>query len=121
MAHEEEKKKLLKEIFICNKVKATLDSEGWKETIAPIIDRMIIDIVGGKIGDNWTGGLVSKAKTDEKREFYIGRKDALMELHNRVMFHLTKLKQNEKRLKDLEEEELRGNRVPMVEDSRYAP
>ena len=114
-------KSVNKTISICRKVKETLETSGWKDVIAPIIDREIIDVVGGKIGDTWVGGKISRARLDERREYWVGYKQALMNLSNRIMFHLDELKRSEESLKVLEGDKARGPRIPMLEDSRYAP
>ena len=100
--HDDSKKKLSKDIAICQKVVETLESPGWKDIIGPIIDRMIIDVVGGKIGDVWTGGKIDKARKDEKREYWIGYKAALIELHGRAYFHKLKLPLLQENLKGLD-------------------
>jgi len=117
----EEIKKLVRDATICREVKNVVESRGWKETIGPIIDRMIMDVLGGKIGDTWLAGKLNRARSEEKREFYIGYKQALIEFHNRVLFHLDELRRIEETLKTMEIEKNKGPRIPMVEDTRYAP
>lgn len=104
---------------VCEKVIETLDTDGWKDIIEPIIDRAIIDVVGGKIGDTWIGGKLDKAKTDERREYYIGYKQALIDLHGRVKFHVTEYKRLEDELRFLQTTENDNYKMPM-EDTRYA-
>lgn len=77
-----------------------------------------MDIVGGKVGDTWISGKLDRAKTDEKREFYIGAKQALIELIGRIKFHKTQLPLLEERLKEMKKPA--KYRMPM-EDTRYAP
>ena len=86
-----EEQRVGKEISICQEVKTTVDSKGWKDTIEPLIDRLIIEVVGGKLGDTWVGGKLDRARKDERREYWIGYKQALIDLHGRVMFHLQQL------------------------------
>jgi hypothetical protein len=119
VSHEE--KKLNKEIAICRAVKETVESDGWKNTIGPLIDRMIIDTVGGKIGDTWVSGKLDRAKKDEMREFHIGFKQSLMELHSRVMFHLQQLPMLEEGLANVIKEKQERYRVPLIDDTRYRP
>jgi len=114
----ESEKKLNKSLSICRAVKETLDSEGWKNTIGPLLDRMIIDMVGGKIGDGWVSGKLDRAKKDEMREFYIGGKQSLMDFHGRIMFHVQQLPMIEDNIKSLQTEKEERYRIPLVNDER---
>jgi hypothetical protein len=118
---DEQEKRLNKELSICRAVKETLDSAGWKNTIEPILDRMIIDTVGGKVKDVWVSGKLDRAKKEERREFYIGYKQALMDLHGRLMFHLQQIPAIEDRIKEIQRENEERFRVPLVDDTRYKP
>lgn len=111
--------KLYRDATICRDVKALMESPGWKNTVGPLLDKMIIDVVGGKINDTWTSGLLDRAKKEERREFYIGYKQALIDLHGRMMFHLTQLVQLEDQIKQREGEKQPKYHVPMVDDTRY--
>ena len=117
---DERQKKLGRDIGICQKVQGTVASAGWIEIIGPILDKMILDIVGGKVGDVWYSGKVDRARSDEKREFYIGAKQALIDFHTRVMNHLRQLPILEEQSKQLVKDYEKGYRVPM-EDTRYNP
>lgn len=117
-------KELLKtseQLEICREVKATVESKGWIATIGPIIDRMIMDVLGGKISDTWISGKLDRARSEEKREYYIGYKQALIDLHGRIMFHPTQIKILEEKIKILESEKEERYKVPMVGDTRYRP
>lgn len=115
----ESEKRLNRDVVICRAVKEVIDGDGWKNTIAPLIDKMIIDIVGGKIADVWSSGKLDRAKKDERREFYIGYKQALIDLHGRIMSHLVQLPMLEDRIKELQKEKEGRFRVPLVDDERY--
>jgi hypothetical protein len=115
-----ELKDINKKIRVCEKVVDTLNSAGWKDIISPIIDTMIMDVVGGKIGDTWISGKIDKARKDERREFYIGYKQALIDLHGRIQFHQTQLTQLKEKHKELIESRQERFKTPLVEDSRYA-
>jgi len=114
-------KRLNKQLSICVNVQQTLETAGWIDTIAPTIDRMIIDVVGGKIKDVWTSGKLSKAKTDERREYYIGYKQALIDLHNRITLHIDQIEVLKDQLKSNEDSKKERYKIPLVEDTRYAP
>jgi len=114
-----EEQRVNKEISICQEVKTTVESPGWKNTIGPLLDRLITEVLGGKLGDTWVGGKLDRARKDERREFWIGYKQALIELHGRVMFHLQQLPVLEDRVKALQEDKKERYRVPLVDDSQY--
>lgn len=117
----EEQKKLSKQIGVCQKVYLTLTSEGWRDILEPLLDRMIIDVAGGKIGDTWVSGKLDKARSDERREFFIGYKQALIDFIGRAKFHITQLPLLEEKMKQLASDLEPKFRQPLVEDSRYAP
>lgn len=96
-------------------VKRTLDSKGWKEFIGPLLDKMIIDVLGGKQKDCWTGGLVQKARKDERREYYIGYKQSLIDFHTRVRAYVDAIERSQDGLKELDKEKSKGFVSPMME------
>jgi len=113
-------KTIAQKIQVCRKVKETVDTPGWSEIISPIIDRMIIDVCGGKLGDTWTGGKIDRARKDERREFYIGYKQALIDLHTRIMFHVKQLPMFEEQVQEKLKAKEDRFYAPLLEDSRYA-
>lgn len=117
----QEEQRLLKEYAICRAVKELVESDGWKNTVGPILDRMIIDVLGGKLGDSWVSGKIDKARKDERREFHIGYKQALIDLHSRVMFHVMQVPLLEERIKSVQEDKKTRYRVPLIDDTRYRP
>jgi len=117
---DEELKKLSRQETICREVVETISSTGWKATIEPILDRMVIDVLGGKIGDTWVSGKLDRAKKEERREFYIGYKQALIDFISRVKFHQEQLGVLEDRKREITK--LKENRyMNPMEGSRYAP
>jgi len=117
---DERQKKLSRDMAICQKVADTLATPGWKDIIEPILDKMIMDTLGGKVNGTWYSGKVDRARSDEKREFYIGAKQALIDLHNHIYNHVRQMPIIEEQLKELVKDNERGYRVPM-EDTRYNP
>lgn len=103
----------------CHRVKESVDTKGWQEIIEPMIDKSIQDILGAKVNGKWHGGLVDKARKDEKREYYIGYKQALIDLHTRVYAYINTIKVYEDKksflIKDLESPKY----VTPMENSRY--
>ena len=105
---------------ICQKVATTLSSPGWTEAIEPLIDKMITDITGCKMKNGrWHGGLLTKARTDEKREFYIGYKQALIDLHRRVYAYNDSLKRYEDERAILVKGPSKKFNTPLVDDTSY--
>jgi len=115
---DERQKKLSRDITICQKVQTTLNSPGWQEILGPILEKMILEVLGGKIGDAYINGRLDRARTDERREYHIGYKQALIDFYNRSFNHIRQLPLLEEQLKMLKTNYDKGTRVPM-EDTRY--
>jgi hypothetical protein len=81
---------------------------------------MIITILGGKVDGKWISGRVDRARSDERREFHIGSKQALIEFHQRAYAHVRQIELIENQLKNISAEKKLGYRVPM-EETRYNP
>lgn len=113
-------KKLNRDLTICKDVQYTLSTPGWKNTIGPILEKMIIEVLGGKIGDVWVSGKIDKARKDERREFHIGYKQFGVDFHTRVNNHLKQIAIIEEQLKQVEKDRNVGYRMPMQE-TRYNP
>ena len=78
-------KELNDAMSVCQKVKDMLTTDGWKSIGEPLIDKMIGDVVGRKMSNGrWDCGAINKARKDERREYYVGYKQALIDLHNRL-------------------------------------
>ena len=118
---DERIKKVSRDITICQKVQGTLESQGWQEILGPILEKMILEVLGGKLGEGYLSGRLDRARTDERREYYIGYKQALIDFYNRSFNHIKQLPVLEKQLKMLKLDYEKGTRVPMVEDTRYNP
>lgn len=115
---QERIKDLNEKLSAAKKVETTLGTEGWKDIIEPTIDRMIRDIIGGKIGDQYDPGGIMSFK-DKPVEFYLGYRLALVDLYNRIMNYKKSVKQLEEAvMKQADEKE--GLILPM-EDSPYYP
>jgi hypothetical protein len=116
--YDERQKKLSRDLSICQKVQTTLESPGWQEILGPTLEKMILEVTGGKLGDSYINGKLDRARTDERREFYIGYKQALIDFYNRAHMHIRQLPIIEEQIKSLKKDFDRGTRVPM-EDTRY--
>ena len=114
-----ELKKANEDMTRCLKVETTVQSPGWQEIIEPLLDKMLMDIVGGKVNGKWYGGLLDRAKKDERREYYIGYKQALIDLHGRVMAFPNGIKQLQTKLENLKKSQIPRYKLPLVDDTRY--
>ena len=119
---EDTKTQAFKKLAICLKVKETLDTPGWKEIIEPIIDKTIIDTIGGKIGGRWTGGSLTRAIREDKKEFYLGGRQYLIDTLNRIYGFIDNIDILEHSIKSIESALNAPIEAPMMEKrSRYAP
>ena len=98
-------------------VKATLESKGWSDICQVVLDRMIADVVGGKVGDKWRAGKLVNARSDEKREFYVGYKQALIDLNNRLWAYVHVIPGLEELIEQLESEGV--EEIRPLQDTRY--
>lgn len=88
-------KALSKEIDESEEVVKTLESKGWKDTIEPLLDKMIIDVLGQKQGGRWhNGSLDEKELGEEKAQVLIAYKRALTDLHSYIYQVVDSLKPN---------------------------
>ena len=110
---------LNKDLKICNKVQETVNTDGWKSIISPLIDKSIIDVLGGQIDGKWVSGLLDRAKKDERREYYIGYKQALIDLSQRINFFLEQIPLKQDELKHMSEK--KNKYIQPMENSPYAP
>lgn len=70
-------------------VKETLETEGWKKVIGPILDKMIEDVIGTKKDGRWdAGSFGDKRLTEAKAQNLLWYRQALIEFHERVMDNL---------------------------------
>ncbi len=116
----EELKKLNETVSTCERVAQTVGTNGWIEIIAPLIDKMIMDITGGKtIDGRWYSGMLDKARKDERREYYIGYKQALIDLHRRIYAYVDAIPRLKEQREDIIKHDDDKTTVPMLGDTRY--
>ncbi len=108
--------KLHKDANICRRVQATLETPGWKEIIGPTLDRMIVDVLGGKVGNMWYYGSLQKADDTDHMQYLAGYKQGLIKYHNQVYNHLRVLEAKRKEIVRLEKAKSAGYQVPMLEE-----
>ena len=88
-------KELSRQIEESEQVLETLESKGWKNTIEPILDKMIIDVLGHKQNGRWhNGSLDAKGLGEEKAQVLISYKRALTDLHSYIYGVVDSLKPN---------------------------
>lgn len=60
----------------------TLATKGWKETVEPLLDQMIADVLGAKRNGRWSSGLFSdKTMTDMTAQNLAWYRQALIDFH----------------------------------------
>ena len=106
--------KLHKQLRTCTLVDSTLSSQGWKEIILPSLDRMIAEELGGRVGNNWTYGKISKATSTDNVWFRLGYKQGLMEFSNHVYNYLKMLEITKNQLNGIAQERKGEFEVPMM-------
>ena len=102
------------------KVCKMVDTEGWKEIIQPMVDKMLEDVVGGKRGVKWIPGILQKEKDADRMHYWVGYKQALIDLNNRLWYFVTRRRPLEDKIKSLEEKKLKPDIEPMA-TSKYRP
>lgn len=101
-------------INIGDKVKATLATNGWVEVIGPLLDKMIIDVLGGMENGRWHNGSLDRSRKDERKEFLLGYKAALVNLHSAVYSYLDEAETAKETIKDLNAEATAAYEIPMT-------
>lgn len=102
------------------KLHETLSSLGWREVGQAMLDKMIQDTIGQKVGNHWDTGIVG-AKQDDPRyslEYLLAYRQALIDLNNRLWDKASR--------KDKVDQEIKRLTKPKVEkteviNSKYAP
>lgn len=116
---EREIAKLNETVKTCQMVEDTLNTLGWATVIEPLIDKTIMDITGGKIDRRWYGGALDRARKDERREYYIGYKQALIDFHTRIHAYPLNIKNLQDKQKELIDGKSQRYTRPMIDDTRY--
>lgn len=109
------KDKLFKDKAVAEKVRSTINTPGWKDILGPLLDRMIIDVIGGKIKGKWVSGALENARKDERREYYIGFKQGLMQYHSHIMNYISQIARIEGEIEDIEKQLKAEFVTPMLE------
>jgi len=97
-----------------NLIKETLETKGWQEIIGPLIDKMIQDVVGAKVGGRWQpGAFGDKRLSNASAENLIWYRQALIELHEHIFSYLDAAEGAKKRKKGKKDKVI----VPMLSGS----
>ncbi len=112
---ESKKDRAFKQLSRCKEVRDTLKTMGWVKIIEPLIEKMIIDIVGGKVAGRWVGGTLSDTKHVNEKEFLLGNKQFGIDLLNRIYSFIDKIEKKENEIKSYDKELNAPYMTPMLE------
>lgn len=115
----DELKKINETLRNCKIVEETVNTQGWKEVIEPLLDKMVNDILGAKTNGKWYGGLLNNSLKSDTREFYIGYKQALIDLHSRIYAYNDNVKVYEDKKELLINKTQQKFKRPLIDDTRY--
>ena len=76
-----------KRIVAGEQVSLMLESNAWKEYVGPLLDRMIVDIIGGKENGRWLSTppkLNERTIATEEFRFLLGYKASLIDFHDGI-------------------------------------
>jgi len=109
-------KELSKLIDSGEQVKAMTETDGWKLHIEPLINKLIIDVMGGFENGRWhNGSLELKELGEEKAKELIAYKRALVDLHKYIYQYIDPLKQYTDEYNRIVKEEQKENPEKEVE------
>ena len=99
-------KELSKFIDDSEKVLNTITSPGWVEIIGPLLDKMIIDVLGSKQNNRWHNGhLGNKELGESKLQILCAYKEALTDLHSYIYDFVDRLEPSKAEYTELVKEE----------------
>ena len=85
-------KELAQLIDIGEQVKQMTDTDGWRLIVEPLLNKMIIDVMGGIENGRWhNGSLDTKDLGEEKAKELISYKRALVDLHKYIYQYIDPL------------------------------
>lgn len=79
-----------------------MKTPGWKEVIGPMLDKMIIDTIGGKQNGDWSSGVLRKCRKDESISWYIGYRQFGVDFHNRCRTYVLGINSSNKALSEID-------------------
>ena len=117
-----QKEKLYSQLNVCEKVRKTVASKGWKEILGPKLQKMIESVTGQQDENGlYVPGHMDLEKNKDRSDYYLGYKAGLMDYNNEVYNHLVVVENIRDSLKHLEEvAEKEQTYTKPMEDTRYA-
>lgn len=95
-------------------VQETMNTRGWKEIIEPMLDQMIMDVVGAKANGRWYAGAFGNKKMGNvKAENLVWYRQALIEFHQYVYSYIDAAVQAKQRKKEGNEKPVFN--IPMID------
>lgn len=113
MNHNKEQLEQLGELIEAGQqVEETLTSKGWTNHIGKLLDKMILDVVGGKENGRWSNGALD-SKTDSVHTLpkqdellsLMAYKKALTDLHQHIYRYIDDLKQARHEYSEIQKDE----------------
>jgi len=99
-------KELSRLIDVGEKVRETLESRGWIEVIRPMLDKMIVDVIGGKENERWHNGSLDDQRLGEaKAKELLAYKRALTDFFSYVYQYTDPLQEYQAEYKTLVSEQ----------------
>lgn len=75
-------------IAVGDRVEQLINTPDWKMYIQPLMDKMITDVMGGKVNKRWVdapGALNESTMDIGQLKYYLGYKAGLIQFHQRIM------------------------------------
>ena len=111
---------LTTKLSICKKVQGMLDTDGWKNVIAPRINAMIAEYAGGIRDGQHTPGLIGTSETSENMLKRVGIREGMVRVYNMIMCHPRDEANIVEQLRIMQQNQEKGYRQPM-EGGPYDP
>ena len=110
---------LSQEIDLAEKVKETVDTQGWREILGPMLDKMIIDVLGGLENGRWHNGCLGSTNAPNMNsQELIAYKTALIDLHSHIYSYVDRLEESKQEYKNIMAEEKNPQYKPV--STQYA-
>lgn len=91
-----------------------LETRGWKEVVGPMLDQMIMDVVGAKMNGRWKLGALGGRNIDNvTAQNLVWYRQALIEFHQYIYSYIDSAVQAKQRKKDGKTEAVYN--IPMID------
>ena len=99
-------------------VKDMVESDGFQKVVGPMLDKMIVDVLGQKENGRWHNGSIGDARLGEERlRSLCAYKRALTDFHAYLYNYIDQLPKFEKEYSDIVKDEENTNATEM--DTEY--